>query len=123
MSFGDIDGDGIIDLAMTHSHFNHSRILLLSGEFNKHGSWYESLGINSIELLDVVLFLSVVLVLQIFWMCCCRSRSKSRKNEKKHKGTKGVLQALGKKMKSEATESEMVSLQSSIDSDNCPDND
>jgi len=32
MAFGDIDNDGVIDLAMAHSEENHSHILLLSGQ-------------------------------------------------------------------------------------------
>ena len=32
MAFGDINNDGVVDMAMAHSKFNHSHILLLSGQ-------------------------------------------------------------------------------------------
>jgi len=128
MAFGDIDGDGVLDLAMTHSVYNHSHILLLSGgDAIEEIPWYDflaPLGIDSIESLDIVLFLAVALILQLTWMCCCRSR---RKDRKKDGSSDGVLKKIGKKMKekvkSEATESEMVSLQSSMESDIGPDDD
>lgn len=118
MALGDIDGDGILDLAMAHSQLNHSHMLLLSagdesGE-DGGGRWYNSLldvdGSFSIENYqdDIVLFLLILLVLQLICMCCNRCK---KRNEY---GEGGVLENFGMKMKqkfgSDSLESEMVSL-------------
>jgi len=122
MALGDVDGDGIIDLAMAHSKTNQSHLLLLSAGDELDRSWYDSISVKNIQDL-VVLSLVLQLVLLLICMCCkkCRQHNKNESSKSVDDSSQGggvmrtfmykINQKLGL---NEGKKSEMTRLQPEI---------